>query len=99
MIEFDKSRINGIKCVGVSIDWHFHGPTHTPRVSAEIVYLSDGKPLGTVTIDNVSEEIPELAKGLVDSIEKEFAKHIQASGVDKELARKPENIKGLVKEF
>ena len=99
MIEFDKSRINGLKCVRVNVDWHFHGPTHTPSVSAEIVYMSDGKPLGTVTVDNLSEDVPELAKGLIKSIEEEFAKHIQASGVDKELTKKTENIKGLVKEF
>ncbi len=101
MIEFENSGITGLKCVSVNVNHHYHGPTHTPRISAEIVYLSGNKPLGTVTVDSFDEveELRGLAKGLVEAIEKEFANHIGAKGLDKEVTKKPENIKSLVKEF
>ena len=98
MIEFDKSRINGFKCVSVEVNHHFHGPTHRPRVSANIVYLVDGKPSGQVTVDNFEEALSELAHAIVSKVEEEFAAHIGADDKS-EKTKQTTEIKGLVKEF
>lgn len=100
VISFNSSAINGMKCVTVTVTHHFHGPTHNPQVSAEIVYLADGKPLGQVTVDDFNNnDLTELANNLVNEVEKEFAKHISAEGLNKDITQKRESIKGLVKEF
>ena len=100
MIEFDGSNINGMKCVTVRLTQHYHGPSHTPQISADLVYLTNNKPVGQVTVDDFGDDaVAELAKTLVEHIETEFAKHIGVGGVTKETEKKRESIEGLVKEF
>tara|TARA_B100000131_G_scaffold166520_2_gene161008 strand:+ start:6991 stop:7278 length:288 start_codon:yes stop_codon:yes gene_type:complete len=95
MIEIKKSKVDGLHCYQVVVTKMFHGPTHRPILSAKLGLMADGRPVGNMEIEDLPEDLTEIAEDLLKAVEE-----VVVSTVSEEAATsKPEKPKSLIEEF